>query len=203
MEEKRQRRRAQLGQPPSGPGISGIGQGPVVPEQPQLQQSGQQSGGSQQIPSRNALQELKSALRRPSAQQHSLVTNILKRNPMVMSEFINERQQSLQHRHNVRPPILTNPPDQPQNVPDLTEGGTHGCSNNIPTASKTSQEEPKENGHKCMICFEPPEPMFMFLNCGHLPFCDQCSAKIMKERKICPICREYVSKRQRAYFQQA
>ena len=139
MEEKRLRRRAQLGQSPSGPGISGIGQGPVVPEQPQLQQSGQQSDGSQQIPSRNALQELISALRR----------------------------------------------------------------NNIPTASKTSQEEPKEKGIKCTICFEPPEPMFMFLNCGHLPFCDQCSAKIMKERKICPICREFVSKRQRAYFQQA
>ena len=187
LEEKRQKRRAQQ----SG------------------QQSGEQSGGS-----KPSLNTLLSAIRSANtAEKQSQTVNMLKRYPKLMANYLEYRakqhraqQMDLRRPNNVRPPILTNPPDQPQNVPDLTGSGTygsHGCSSNLPTASKTSQEEPKENGHKCTICFEPPEPMFMFLNCGHLPFCDTCSAKIMKERKRCPICREFVSKRQRAFFQQA
>ena len=83
-----------------------------------------------------------------------------------------------------------NPPAQTQNP-------------GAPSASGSDKNKPANNSFNCSICFDPPDQMYMFLNCGHLPFCDSCSKQIMKVKGAkCPICREKVSKRVRAFFQQ-
>ena len=83
-----------------------------------------------------------------------------------------------------------NPPAQKQNP-------------GAPSASGSDTNKPANNSFNCSICFDPPDQMYMFLNCGHLPFCDSCSKQIMKVKGAkCPICREKVSKRVRAFFQQ-
>merc|ERR1712141_985884 len=65
-----------------------------IPQQKQVQGGQGQAGGSQQIPSRQSLQQLISALRSPnSAQQQSQVMSILKSNPSLMAAFIKQRQQ--------------------------------------------------------------------------------------------------------------
>ena len=72
-----------------------------------------------------------------------------------------------------------------------------------PSTSGSDKNKPANSSFNCSICFDPPDQMYMFLNCGHLPFCDSCSKQIMKVKGAkCPICREKVSKRVRAFFQQ-
>ena len=65
-------------------------------------------------------------------------------------------------------------------------------------ASKESQGEVV-----CCICSETPERMYIFMDCGHLPFCEKCSNTIMKtKQRQCPICRKKVKKAVKAFFQQ-
>ena len=58
---------------------------------------------------------------------------------------------------------------------------------------------------ECKICFNSlraPESPIWILDCGHLPFCDSCSQRILNEgnNSKCPICRIEITDRKRAYF---
>ena len=53
----------------------------------------------------------------------------------------------------------------------------------------------------CHICMEESEHSYVLLECGHLPFCNECSSKIIESNpKICPVCRSKVIRRLRTYF---
>ena len=52
----------------------------------------------------------------------------------------------------------------------------------------------------CHMCWRPPTASYL-LNCGHLPFCNECSASFIRERKVCPICNTCVTTRHRAFVE--
>ena len=52
----------------------------------------------------------------------------------------------------------------------------------------------------CHMCLRSPAASYI-LNCGHLPFCSECSDLFIRERKKCPICKTFVTSRQRAYVE--
>ena len=52
----------------------------------------------------------------------------------------------------------------------------------------------------CHMCLRSPAASYI-LNCGHLPFCSECSLLFIHERKKCPICKTCVTSRQRAYVE--
>ena len=52
----------------------------------------------------------------------------------------------------------------------------------------------------CHMCWRPPTASYL-LNCGHLPFCNDCSLLFINERKKCPICKTYVTSRHRAFVE--
>ena len=41
---------------------------------------------------------------------------------------------------------------------------------------------------KCNVCMSK-EKKVLLLNCHHLPICEDCADKLVKEGKPCPICR--------------
>ena len=52
----------------------------------------------------------------------------------------------------------------------------------------------------CHMCWRPPTASYL-LNCGHLPFCNDCSLLFINERKKCPICKTSVTSRHRAFVE--
>ena len=52
----------------------------------------------------------------------------------------------------------------------------------------------------CHNCLRSPTASYL-LNCGHLPFCDNCSISFIRERKKCPICKTFVTTRHRAFVE--
>ena len=61
--------------------------------------------------------------------------------------------------------------------------------------------ESKEKNNKsrkaiCQYCLRVPDGSSFTLNCGHLPFCDQCSKSIIEDishaKRICPMCKAVV-----------
>ena len=52
----------------------------------------------------------------------------------------------------------------------------------------------------CHNCLRSPTASYL-LNCGHLPFCNECSASFIRERKMCPICKTCVTTRHRAFVE--
>ena len=72
----------------------------------------------------------------------------------------------------------------------------------------TDFEENKSKSYitlECKICFNSlraTESPIWILDCGHLPFCDSCSQRILNEgnNSKCPICRIEITDRKRAYF---
>ena len=52
----------------------------------------------------------------------------------------------------------------------------------------------------CQMCSRSLAVSYI-LNCGHLPFCDECSSLFIYDRKKCPICNTCVISRQRAYLE--
>jgi len=67
------------------------------------------------------------------------------------------------------------------------------------TKSEGKSEEKSSKKYECRICWEESKSYYMF-NCGHLPFCEDCSERICEELKSqCPICRKEVS-RQKIFF---
>ena len=72
----------------------------------------------------------------------------------------------------------------------------------------TDFEENKSKSYitlECKICFDQlrvTESPIWILDCGHLPFCDSCSQRILNEgnNSKCPICRIEITGRKRAYF---
>ena len=71
------------------------------------------------------------------------------------------------------------------------------------SSEKNQESEEKEITYQCSICFQFPEPVFS-LDCGHLPFCDKCSNEFIsnknKAKRICPICRKIVKKKNRLFL---
>ena len=51
----------------------------------------------------------------------------------------------------------------------------------------------------CHLCLRSPAASYV-LNCGHLPFCNECCDFFIRERKKCPICKTFVKSKQRAYL---
>ena len=51
----------------------------------------------------------------------------------------------------------------------------------------------------CQYCLRVPDGSSFTLNCGHLPFCDQCSKSIIEDvshaKRICPMCKAVVHMR--------
>ena len=51
----------------------------------------------------------------------------------------------------------------------------------------------------CQYCLRVPDGPSYTLNCGHLPFCDQCSKSIIVDvshaKRICPMCKAIVHMR--------
>jgi len=77
--------------------------------------------------------------------------------------------------------------------------------NNSSNSSSASSENSKSEKSptdifSCKICYESHGPQFI-LDCGHLPFCDNCSESIFSESEPkCPICRKKITQKMRAYF---
>ena len=51
----------------------------------------------------------------------------------------------------------------------------------------------------CHLCLRSPAASYV-LNCGHLPFCNECCDFFIREKKKCPICKTFVKLKQRAYL---
>jgi len=67
-------------------------------------------------------------------------------------------------------------------------------------STKIEENLLKPNIFSCKICYESHGPQFIF-ECGHLPFCDNCSENIFSETEPkCPICRKKITQKMRAYF---
>ena len=58
-------------------------------------------------------------------------------------------------------------------------------------------------GFGCQYCLRVPNGPSFSLNCGHLPFCDQCSQSILYNvvfsKRVCPICKIQAYKRQQVF----
>jgi len=67
-------------------------------------------------------------------------------------------------------------------------------------STKTENNLPAIDILGCKICYESHGAQFI-LDCGHLPFCDNCSESIFSESEPkCPICRKKITQKMRAYF---
>ena len=51
----------------------------------------------------------------------------------------------------------------------------------------------------CHMCLRSPTASYV-LNCGHLPFCEDCSILFIRKGKKCPICKSLVTSRHRTYI---
>jgi len=72
--------------------------------------------------------------------------------------------------------------------------------NSSENSTKIEENLLKPNIFSCKICYESHGPQFIF-ECGHLPFCDNCSENIFSESEPkCPICRKKITQKMRAYF---
>lgn len=66
--------------------------------------------------------------------------------------------------------------------------------------SKTENNLPAIDILGCKICYESHGAQFI-LDCGHLPFCDNCCESIFSQSEPkCPICRKKITQKMRAYF---
>ena len=80
----------------------------------------------------------------------------------------------------------------------LKKSFAKGCE--IELQSLTEERTNLSNDAKqCKICFDDIECIWI-LNCGHLPFCDNCSQQLLTTDPKCPICRVKVTTRKRAYY---
>ena len=62
------------------------------------------------------------------------------------------------------------------------------------------QAPPPPRGTTCAICLEAPQT-HVFLPCGHVCACQQCSSKVMARRKKkCPICNQIAEKTAELFF---
>jgi len=67
-------------------------------------------------------------------------------------------------------------------------------------STKIEENLLKPNIFSCKICYESHRPQFIF-ECGHLPFCENCSENIFRESEPkCPICWKKITQKMRAYF---
>jgi len=77
---------------------------------------------------------------------------------------------------------------------------TSNLNNSSENSTKIEENLLKPNIFSCKICYESHGPQFIF-ECGHLPFCENCSENIFRESEPkCPICRKKITQKMRAYF---
>jgi len=50
-------------------------------------------------------------------------------------------------------------------------------------ASGSGLNSQTKKSFNCSICYDSLDEIYMFLNCGHLPFCDSCCKQIMKVKE--------------------
>ena len=84
-------------------------------------------------------------------------------------------------------------------IKKLKKSFAEGCEialQRLKTEDRTNQSNQSK---ECKICFDDIESIWI-LNCGHLPFCDNCSQQLLRDDPKCPICREKVTTRKRAYY---
>jgi len=55
-----------------------------------------------------------------------------------------------------------------------------------------------EANNDCIICMDRPKGM-IFLDCGHIACCEECSGVIMNGTRECPTCRQYIRECRRYY----
>ena len=70
-----------------------------------------------------------------------------------------------------------------------------------PQASAVTSDslEPTKFQFICHMCLRSPTASYV-LNCGHLPFCEDCSILFIRKGKKCPICKSLVTSRHRTYI---
>ena len=61
------------------------------------------------------------------------------------------------------------------------------------------QGPPPPRGTTCAICLEAPQT-HVFLPCGHVCACQQCSKRVMDRKKKCPICNQRAKKTTELFF---
>ena len=67
--------------------------------------------------------------------------------------------------------------------------------------SENQMETHTKNKFTCQLCLKSPGAFYM-LDCGHLPFCENCSKTILeREKSKCPECHKIVNKMYRAYLE--
>jgi len=90
--------------------------------------------------------------------------------------------QSLQFEHTIK--------DKDSEISDLND-----MLNNF----RKLQGPPPPRGTTCAICLEAPQT-HVFLPCGHVCACQQCSKRIMDKKKKCPICNQRAKKTTELFF---
>lgn len=90
--------------------------------------------------------------------------------------------QSLQFEHTIK--------DKDSEISDLNE-----MLNNF----RKLQAPPPPRGTTCAICLEAPQT-HVFIPCGHVCACQQCSKRVMDKKKKCPICNQRAKKTTELFF---
>lgn len=55
-----------------------------------------------------------------------------------------------------------------------------------------------EANNECIICMDRPKGM-IFLDCGHIACCEECSGVLMNGTRECPNCRQHIRESRRYY----
>ena len=61
------------------------------------------------------------------------------------------------------------------------------------------KKEIKKIDRDCGICYHKSTKLHVFIPCGHIGICEDCSKQIMKDTKTCPFCNEHIKESYRTY----
>lgn len=79
----------------------------------------------------------------------------------------------------------------------------HGSQNQSRNSSTIFRRRRRRNDSiedsLCVVCFDSPRNTAVF-PCGHLQFCTQCVASVMRERKCCPVCQLAIEEYRKVYL---
>ena len=110
------------------------------------------------------------------------------------------------------PVVQTNPgPILPQRPPYRSDIQTSMGGQNTPPLVQAPKVKPQasvltfdslettKSQFICHMCLRSPTASYV-LNCGHLPFCEECSNLFIRETRKCPLCKSKVISKQRVYL---
>ena len=110
------------------------------------------------------------------------------------------------------PVVQTNPgPMLPQRPPYRSDIQTPMGGQNTPPLVQAPKVKPQasvltldsmettKSQFICHMCLRSPTASYV-LNCGHLPFCEECSNLFIREKRKCPLCKSKVISKQRVYL---